>query len=82
MEQRFTTGTQGQELFRKEQQFVDDLFAQYPDTQSLIGAFEGANYAATGYYRPAMNCTMFTRHDEFCQVCQRAIEDVISLYTR
>ncbi|MGD2130822.1 MAG: M64 family metallopeptidase [Lysobacterales bacterium] len=69
------------ELFRNEQKWVDDLFARYPDTNSVIGAFEGANYAATGYYRPAMNCTMFTRHDEFCRVCQRAIEDVIELYT-
>src|SRR5690606_19412120 len=37
-------------LFREEQAHVDALFAgaEYRDA---IGAFEGANYAATGYYR-------------------------------
>jgi hypothetical protein len=69
------------QLFRDEQKFVTDLFAEYPDTNSVIGAFEGANYAANGYYRSQMNCTMFTRHDEFCRVCSEAIVEVIDLYT-
>jgi len=46
-----------------------------------VGAFEGANYAAKGYYRPETNCIMFTRTDHFCRVCQRAIERVIQLYS-
>ena len=70
------------ELFANEQRFVNDLFARYPDTNSVVGAFEGANYAANGYYRPEMNCTMFTRHDSFCRVCRQAIEDVIALYAQ
>jgi hypothetical protein len=46
-----------------------------------VGAFEGANYAAKGYYRPQTDCIMFTRDQvPFCQVCQRAIERVIDLY--
>ncbi|HZW19491.1 MAG TPA: IgA Peptidase M64 [Luteimonas sp.] len=67
-------------LFREEQAHVDALFAgaEYRDA---IGAFEGANYAATGYYRPQMQCMMFTRADAFCQVCQAAITDIIELYT-
>jgi hypothetical protein len=69
------------QLFRDEQKFVTDLFAEYPDTNSMIGAFEGANYAANGYYRSQMNCTMFTRHDQFCRVCSDAIVKVIELYT-
>jgi hypothetical protein len=66
-------------LFREEQAHVDALFAdaRYRDA---VGAFEGANYAATGYYRPQMQCMMFTRADAFCSVCRRAIEDVIELY--
>ena len=66
-------------LFREEQEHVDALFAdaQYRDA---VGAFEGANYAATGYYRPQMQCMMFTRADAFCSVCQRAIADIIDLY--
>jgi hypothetical protein len=69
-------------LFRDERAFVLDLFAGYPETNSLVGAFEGANYAANGYYRSEMNCTMFTRHDRFCRVCSDAIEDVIDHYTK
>lgn len=67
-------------LFRAEQAFVSELFSRYPQTHSVVGAFEGANYAATGYYRPEMNCLMFTRHDRFCEVCSAAIEEVIDLY--
>jgi hypothetical protein len=46
-----------------------------------VGAFEGANYEAKGYYRPQANCIMFTRSDTLCRVCSRAIEVVIDLYT-
>jgi hypothetical protein len=46
-----------------------------------VGAFEGANYAAKGYYRPQVDCIMFTRNDvPFCAVCKRALEMVIRLY--
>jgi hypothetical protein len=69
------------QLFADEQSFIEQLFAEHPETNAVIGAFEGANYAATGYYRPQMNCMMFTRHDRFCGVCQAAIEEVIDLYT-
>ena len=48
-----------------------------------VGAFEGANYEAKGYYRPQVDCIMFTRNDvPFCAVCRRAIERVIDLYSR
>ncbi len=48
---------------------------------SAIGAFEGANYEARGYYRPQADCIMFTRDDvPFCRVCQWAISRVIDLY--
>jgi hypothetical protein len=46
-----------------------------------VGAFEGALYEATGYYRPQEDCIMFTRDEvPFCAVCRRAIEGVIDLY--
>jgi len=45
-----------------------------------IGAFEGANYEAKGYYRPAMQCIMFDRSEQFCSVCQDGITDIINLY--
>lgn len=67
-------------LFREEQDHVDALFAD-AEYRDAVGAFEGANYAATGYYRPQMQCMMFTRADAFCSVCQHAISDIIDLYT-
>jgi hypothetical protein len=48
-----------------------------------VGAFEGAMYEARGYYRPQVDCIMFTRNEvPFCAVCRSAIERVIDLYTR
>lgn len=69
------------ELFREAYEFNLALFEQYPETNDIVGAFEGANYRAKGYYRPQMNCMMFTRHDTFCRVCSEAIEQVIDLYS-
>jgi len=67
-------------LFRREREKEEALFAseKYADK---VGAFEGANYESKGYYRPQVNCIMFTRYDKFCAVCRRAIERVIGMYT-
>lgn len=68
-------------LFAENREFEEQLFsaAKYRDT---IGAFEGANYQAAGYYRSELNCVMFTRTPGFCQVCANAIEQVIDEYSR
>ena len=68
-------------LFRYTKEFTEDLFStsRYKDA---VGAFEGANYEAKGYYRSEQNCLMFTRTDHFCRVCAAAIEDVIDEYTK
>lgn len=68
-------------LFHEEQAHVEALFsnAKYRDA---VGAFQGANYSATGYYRPQLQCMMFTRSDAFCSVCQHAIDEIIDLYSR
>lgn len=68
-------------LFTTERDHTNELFAGSPN-RDLIGAFEGANYEAKGYYRPAMQCIMFSRIDSFCQVCQDAISEIIDLYSR
>jgi hypothetical protein len=48
-----------------------------------VGAFEGANYAPLGTYRPQTDCVMFARNKvPFCAVCRRGIESVIDLYSR
>jgi hypothetical protein len=67
-------------LFREGRRFEEKLFAQ-EKYLGKVGAFEGANYEATGYFRPEVDCIMFTRSAGFCAVCRRAIETVIRLYT-
>lgn len=68
-------------LFREDLAHSNALFskAQY---RNAIGAFEGANYEASGYYRPAMQCIMFDRSEQFCPVCQDGISEIIDLYAR
>jgi hypothetical protein len=67
-------------LFREEADGVARLFAGTPYA-AAVGAFEGANYEATGYYRPQLVCTMFDRTAPFCAVCRDAIGDIIDLYS-
>ena len=67
------------ELFRKERDKEDAMLGSQKYA-GKVGAFEGANYEAKGYYRPEVDCIMFTRHKTFCAVCRRAIERVIGMY--
>jgi hypothetical protein len=49
---------------------------------SKVGAFEGSNYEARGFYRPQVDCIMFTRNTAgFCAVCRRAIDAILDLYS-
>ncbi|MDB5747159.1 MAG: peptidase, partial [Massilia sp.] len=66
-------------LFREDLAVTRALFAKQPHRHA-IGAFEGANYEASGYYRPAMQCLMFDRSAAFCPVCQDGITEIIDLY--
>lgn len=66
-------------LFREDLKATRALFAGKPH-QHEVGAFEGANYEASGYYRPMMQCLMFDRSEAFCPVCQDGIGDIIDLY--
>lgn len=66
-------------LFREELEHESRMFAQERYAER-VGAFEGANYEAKGFYRPQVDCMMFSRTDHFCAVCRRAIERVIDLY--
>ena len=76
---------------RRPEEEMDVLFAEQKkeETRFLsaekyagkVGAFEGALYEAKGYYRPQLDCIMFSRDDvPFCAVCRRAIERVIDFY--
>ena len=64
-------------LFREEQAHVTKLFGR-ERYRAAAGAFQGANYDAQAYYRPQLDCIMFTRdHVPFCRVCESAIEQVV-----
>ncbi|MFO1395107.1 MAG: M64 family metallopeptidase [Steroidobacteraceae bacterium] len=67
-------------LFREERAYTTQLFA---DTRyrGAVGAFQGANYDAQAYYRPQMDCVMFSRDEvPFCRVCQDGLSRIIDLY--
>jgi hypothetical protein len=68
-------------LFREDLAHTKELFSR-AQNRTAIGAFEGANYEASGYYRPAMQCIMFDRSEQFCPVCQDGISEIIDLYAR
>jgi hypothetical protein len=68
-------------LFREELEHEQGAFAR-EKYAGRVGAFEGANYEAKGFYRPEVDCIMFTRTNHFCAVCRRDIERVIDMYAR
>ena len=68
-------------LFREDRRKIDAMMAA-EKYNGRVGAFEGANYEAKGYYRPQVDCIMFSRTNYFCQVCRRGIEKVVELYAR
>ncbi len=67
-------------LFHHNQKVIEEIFSK-AQNNNVIGAFEGANYSAKGYYRSELNCIMFTRTTDFCQVCQHSITDMINFYS-
>ena len=69
-------------LFAREKVFETKLLGT--DAHSgKVGAFEGANYEAKGYFRSQEDCLMFTRNDSgFCAACRAAIEKVIRQYAK
>ena len=68
-------------LFSEELEHERAMFAHEKYARA-VGAFEGALYESRGYYRPQVDCIMFSRTDHFCAVCRRAIERIIDLYSR
>jgi len=66
-------------LFREERAFASALLGK-AEHAGTVGAFQGANYDAQAFYRPQVDCVMFTRDEvPFCAVCQRALAAVIDL---
>jgi hypothetical protein len=69
-------------LFREEQRRMTALL-HAGRHRSAVGAFQGAMYEARGYYRPQVDCVMFSRNEvPFCAPCRRALERVIDFHSR
>jgi IgA peptidase M64/peptidase M64-like protein len=68
-------------LFKEELAHEQKMFAA-EKYFGKVGAFEGAMYEARGYYRPEVDCIMFSRTDHFCKVCRAAIERIIKMYSK
>ncbi len=52
-----------------------------PKFKGKIGAFEGAGYATNGFYRPAVDCLMFSSTlQPYCSVCAAAVTRMIHFY--
>lgn len=65
----------------KEQQALETRLLSAEPYAGKVGAFEGAMYEARGYFRPQVDCVMFSRNEmPFCAVCRRALELVIDFY--
>ncbi|MDQ1353195.1 MAG: hypothetical protein QG657_3501 [Acidobacteriota bacterium] len=61
---------------------ADFLQSRSKKLKSLVGAFEGAGYTATGLYRPMLNCIMFSKGAiPYCKVCEDTISKVIGYYS-
>lgn len=68
-------------LFREERARVSELLATGRHA-GAVGAFQGANYDARAFYRPEIDCIMFSRNPVgFCAVCRRALAAVIDHLT-
>ncbi len=67
-------------LLLEEQKEESALLSAAPHARA-VGAFEGANYEASGAFRSQIDCVMFTRDPvPFCAACRRGLSRVIDLY--
>ena len=68
-------------LFRSNQKQEAPLLGK-DKYSGKVGAFEGANYEAEGYFRSQTDCIMFSRNPvPFCAACKSAIETMILFHT-
>jgi hypothetical protein len=60
-----------------------EIQAKIAALPNRVGAFEGAGYLKTGMYRPQEYCIMGSMrlNDQFCAVCQWALQRMIDYYT-
>ena len=69
-------------LFKTEADAEMKLFAT-AEYRGKVGLFQGANYDAQAFYRPEIDCIMFSRNPvPFCKVCQRALSAQIDRHSK
>lgn len=66
--QRYLDTLKGDQSWLLEEPYIDE-----------VGAFQGANYSPTQYYRPTLNCLMLRDggDNRFCPVCANGIREVV-----
>src|SRR5205085_3653907 len=70
------------DLFKRELA-RDTALLDSPALKGKVGAFEGANYEAKGYYRPQSDCIMFTGDAVgLCAVCKRSLQEMVALSSK
>ncbi len=63
-------------------QELEAVRRQFQSVEDKVGAFEGAGYSTKGLYRPMKYCLMiYHPKNQFCQVCQQAIRDMIAYFS-
>ncbi|MFH0990602.1 MAG: M64 family metallopeptidase [bacterium] len=61
---------------------IQSIRKQYSPLNDKVGVFEGAGYSSKGLFRPMVYCIMISHpKNEFCLVCQIAIQQMIEHYT-
>lgn len=69
-------------LFERERKHETEMLDNMKYSK-CVGLFEGAGYNQFGMYRGYPDCIMFTRNrNDFCPVCQSAIQKVIEQYVK
>ncbi len=62
---------------------ASDAIMKDPRFLGTVGAFEGAGYMSEGFYRPSLDCRMFSLSlVDFDPVCRASIERMIDFYSR
>jgi hypothetical protein len=73
------------EYDRRDREHTDKMHAYLQKSQFVgkVGAFEGAGYMSKGFYRPMLDCIMFTKgQTDFCAVCAEAMVKIVDWYSK
>jgi len=81
----FQSGVSEAELNKQEDDYFEWVHAHLRKQKywGKVGVFEGSGYVSKGFYRPYLDCQMFTKGNiGFDPVCAQAIVKVINMYNQ